>query len=414
MKHIINAVEKRKKQIIALAKNIVEIPTVNPPGMNYERCVEFLELSCKKAGLKTRRYYVPKPELKKLGIEAGFARVNLVASWDTGAKKTLHINGHYDVVPATGNWQTDPFKPRIKDGKLFGRGSEDMKANIACMISAVDVLQGLKICPAVNVELSFTPDEETGGQTGLAYLLKKKLIKADYAIGEGYEDDYAAIGNKGMLWLEVGVYGTSAHASTPYRGENAFEHMLEISRAVSGLESVLNRRRTRCVTRDKRDAYSTLVVGGKIAGGNKTNIVPDYASFSIDRRLIPEETVAEARRELEGIIRAKSAKNRNVRVKIRTTTAEEPVISKRDDHFLDVFSKALSSVLAKKLKTAIMPGGTDLRFFIRQGVPCLGYSVKGGQRAHADNEFVYCKSIIDTTKIFALVINGLNRVKQAR
>ncbi|MDD5747042.1 MAG: M20/M25/M40 family metallo-hydrolase, partial [Candidatus Omnitrophica bacterium] len=204
----INAyIDKHGQQVIALTKALVDIPTVNPPGQRYEQLVDLLESRCKAVGLETRRYVVPRREWKKLGIHGGSSRINLVARWNAGRKKTLHINGHYDVVPATASWTTDPFKAVVRDGKLFGRGSEDMKANIACALSAVAALKKLQIMPAVNVELSFTPDEETGGEAGLAYLVKKNLVKADYALGEGCEGDYVAIGNKGMLWLEVEVCG---------------------------------------------------------------------------------------------------------------------------------------------------------------------------------------------------------------
>ncbi|MBI4844979.1 MAG: ArgE/DapE family deacylase [Candidatus Omnitrophica bacterium] len=409
MQQIIDGIDKQKSNIIRLAEQLVNIPTINPPGINYVRIIDFLEKECKKAGLLTKRYQVPAVELRKMGVSEGDSRISLVARWNNNSNKTLHINAHYDVVPATAHWKTDPFKAVVKAGKLFGRGSEDMKANIACMIYAVAVLKQLKITPPLNLELSFTPDEETGGRPGLAYLLKKGFVKADYALGEGCDGDYVAVGNKGMLWFEVEVYGKSVHASIPQRGENAFDNMLAVVEQLKKLHKVLKARKTRFNTRDKADAYSTMVIGGKAVGGKKINIVPDRFLFSIDRRLNPEENIRGAKKEIERIVALAKKKNKKLKIKVTIATQDEPVISPRDEHFNEVFSCAVSKVLNKKIKTAIMPGGNDLRFFVQRGVPSLGYSVRGRERAHADDEFVFCRSIIETTKIFALVMANLGK-----
>ena len=127
MKDIIsNYIDKRRSHIINLTKRLVEIPTVNPPGENYERLVEVLERELRSIGLPIKRIITPKTVLKKHGIKVGSPRINLIADWKTGSKKTLHISGHYDVVPATGKWKSPPFKPVLKNDKLYGRGSEDM------------------------------------------------------------------------------------------------------------------------------------------------------------------------------------------------------------------------------------------------------------------------------------------------
>lgn len=407
MKSIFDIVNKQKPGIIKLAKALINIPTVNPPGLNYERLVNFLEKRCNKTGLQTKRYVVPKSELKKLGISGGSKRINLIARWDTGAKKTLHINSHYDVVPVTGNWKTNPFQAKLIKGKLYGRGSEDMKANIACVIYAIDTLKKLKIKPQINIELSFTPDEEIGGKSGLEYLLKKHLVKADYAIGEGFEDDYVAIGNKGILWLEIEVLGKSVHSSAPYRGENSFENMVAVATELDKLKKRLAQRKTRYGTKDKRDKFPTLVMGGQLKGGHKVNIVPDSSAFSIDRRILPEEDLEKVKKEIEQLVKNVRIKNRKVRVRVRVLAEEKPVVTKLDKQLISAFSKAVKAVVKKRLKFAVMPGGTDLRFFIHRGIPTLGYSVKGAQRAHADDEFVFVKHMLHATKILALFLTDL-------
>ncbi|MDD5728065.1 MAG: M20/M25/M40 family metallo-hydrolase, partial [Victivallales bacterium] len=86
---------------------------------------------------------------------------------------------------------------------------------------------------------------------------------------------------------------------------------------------------------------------------------------------------------------------------------EAPVITPENELFFRAFSQAVASVGRRPPAMAIMPGGTDLRYFMRKGIPALGYTVEGQERAHADNEFVYVKSIVETAKIFALLMKNL-------
>ena len=130
-----------KKYAIKLLSNLIEISTINPPGENYEKMVGFLEGECRKLGLAARKYLTPKHVLDEYGVKGGSKRISLVADLDKGCRKTFHINFHYDVVPATNKWKTDPFRAMIKDGRIYGRGSEDMKGTIASVLFALKALK---------------------------------------------------------------------------------------------------------------------------------------------------------------------------------------------------------------------------------------------------------------------------------
>ncbi len=113
-----------------------------------------------------------------------------------------------------------------------------MKGNIASVLFALKALKDCGIKPKINIQLSFTPDEETGGRTGLGYLVEKGLVKADYAMSEGCSGNYISIGNKGVLWAEIEVIGKSAHGSMPHKGVNSFERM---NMLVSELQKLKNK-----------------------------------------------------------------------------------------------------------------------------------------------------------------------------
>lgn len=398
-------IETHQKRLIELTKNLIRIPTVNPPGENYEKIVPFLLKKCKRLHLATRTIEAPEGLLEELEIK-GSRRMNLLAEWNVGSKKTVHINGHYDVVPPTGNWKTPPFKPTVKGHRLYGRGAEDMKANIACVLFALEAIKACGLRPAYNIQLSFTPDEETGGKTGFGYLVSKGYIKADFAIGEGYHNNFASYGNKGMLWFKVKVLGKSCHACEPYKGINSFEKMLNVANALMKLKQRIERRSSRYGTRDPRDRHPTMVLGGELWGGRKTNIVSDISVFTIDRRLLPEENVEDAKQEVIEVIKRLKKKDKNLKVKLDILAEEKPVISKKGDIFFRLFSDAIKKVTKNSARFAISPGGTDMRFLIRRGVPSVGYSADGDDTCHGDNEYVKIKSLIDTAKVFALFLTG--------
>jgi len=399
-------IEGHKTEIIELTKGLIRIPTVNPPGDKYKAMVRFLTNYLCGLKFNVRTVAAPKGMLKRMQIDEKLPRISILAEWHVGARKTVHINGHYDVVPATGNWKTSPFRPTVKNGRLYGRGAQDMKGNIACILFALKAIKASGARPLYNIQLSFTPDEETGGEAGFAYLVKKGYVKADLAIGEGHRNDFATYGNKGMLWFKIKVFGKSCHASEPYKGRNSFEKMLVVANELIKLKERITRRTTRHKTRERREGHPTMVLGGELWGGSKTNIVPDLSVFTIDRRILPEETVERAKQEVLDLIRRLRKRHRDLKVEVKVLATQEPVLSKKDKMFFRDFSTAVKRVVDKPLKFVISPGATDMRFLIKRGVPSIGHSVDGDDTCHCDNEYVKIKGLVDTTKIFALFLTG--------
>jgi len=399
--------KNNKRYAVNIVSKLIEIPTVNPPGKNYEEMVCFLEKECRKLGLATKKYVTPKDVLNKFGVRYGSKRVSLVADLDAGAGKTFHINSHYDVVPATDKWITDPFAAVIKGTKIYGRGSEDMKGNIASVLFAIKALKKCGIRPRINIQLSFTPDEEIGGRTGFGYLAGMGFVKADYAMSEGCSGNHVSMGNKGVLWAEVEILGKSAHGSTPHKGVNSFERMNMLVNEFGKLKNKISKRKTRHNMQDGVSKSATFVMGGFLEGGIKVNVVPGAVKFSIDRRLIPEENISAAKKEIEAVIKKFNARHKDSKVSIRFISQEEPAISGKDDVFFKVVSDAVKIATGKYANFSVMPGATDMRYFMWKGIPSLGYSASGGKKWHSDDEFVYISSLIKTANVYALVMKDL-------
>ena len=287
-------IKDNQEVLCRLLQELVRIPTVNPPGENYTEMVTLLEAKCKTLGMKTKVVKVPKRRADQvISNSASHPRLNLIARWDVGAKKTVHFNAHYDVVPIAGEWRFgDPFSGKIEGDWLYGRGANDMKDSIAALLFAIQTIQECSLKPLFNIECSFTCDEETGGQLGAGYIVQKGLVKADYVVNcEGGAEMNIGNGHNGVLWLEIEVQGKAAHASHPDRGINAFEKTAELVSALQRIKRDLKSANRTFMLPDGTERFPTMNIGGTFHGtkGDKVNTVPAHLTFSIDRRVTPNE-----------------------------------------------------------------------------------------------------------------------------
>jgi succinyl-diaminopimelate desuccinylase len=148
-------------------------------------------------------------------------------------------------------------------------------------------------------------------------------------------------------------------------------------------------------------------MGGELYGGNKINIVPDKSVFTIDRRILPEEDIKDVKKEISDVVKRLKQKEKGLKVKIGIISKEKAAVYDKKSKLYDSFSQSILKVLGKKGRRALLTGATDLRFLIRKGIPCAGYSVDGGNTCHCDNEYVKIKSLVDTAKIYADVMANL-------
>jgi succinyl-diaminopimelate desuccinylase len=170
-KRIIHYVEHQQDAMTNFLGDLIRIQTVNPPGKDYLDCVRFLHQRLEALGFTSRILEVPDREVQRHHPEnARYPRFNVLANWDVGAKKTLHFNAHYDVVPVSGKWRGKPFSGSLHGGQVHGRGSADMKGSIASFLHAMEAFRSARLSPAFNIEVSFVCDEETGGHLGTQFL----------------------------------------------------------------------------------------------------------------------------------------------------------------------------------------------------------------------------------------------------
>jgi succinyl-diaminopimelate desuccinylase len=163
-------IDRNSPVLLGRLKRLVGIATVNPPGEKYEEITGYLTRELARIGLRARRFPIPGALLRSsLPLsQQGYPRYNVLGKLKApGARKTIHFNAHYDVVPVSGTWRHgDPFSGAVEKGLIYGRGTADMKGSIASLLTALDAVRSTRSRPLMNVEVSFTADEETDSFLG--------------------------------------------------------------------------------------------------------------------------------------------------------------------------------------------------------------------------------------------------------
>ena len=172
---VLEAIDAAAAEIVEFTSDLIRIPTINPPGDAYEECARFIGARLEQFGFDV--HYVAAEGLPE--HTPAHPRLNVIgACRGRAARPNLHLNGHFDVVPAGHGWTVDPFGGVVRDGRIYGRGACDMKAGIASAVFAVEAIRRAGIELDGSVEISGTVDEESGGFAGVAYLARHGWITA--------------------------------------------------------------------------------------------------------------------------------------------------------------------------------------------------------------------------------------------
>ena len=396
---------KNQKRLVGALQEMVRVNTVNPPGRDYRRMVDLLADACRARGMAVEVVQVPAAEVEAAGVDPAYPRFNLIARLNCGAAKTVHFNAHYDVVPVAGAWKgDDPFSGAVHGNWLYGRGASDMKGSIASLLMALESVQRCGRQPAVNLEFSFTADEETGGALGAGFVVRNGLVKADCAVVcEGAGGTKLGCGHNGVLWLEVEVEGKAAHASNPGAGENAFEGAAAMVHHLQPLKKALSRAGRRYRDFNGQERNPTVNIGGVVEGGagDKINTVPARLAFSIDRRVVPNESLAEAETELRRALERAARDAGGVRYRVRRLMGIDPCLTEPDSDLARSFAATVRSVRRRGVEYRATAGFTDLHFFVEEGgLPGIGYGV-AGENAHGVDERVGVRDLVQTARVYA-------------
>ena len=243
---IVNEVDRATEEIVQFTRDLVRIPTINPPGDEYDACARFL-------GDQLARHRFDVEYVVADASEAHstrYPRVNVIGTRrGSHDGPGVHLNGHIDVVPPGLGWTVDPFAAVVRDDRIIGRGVCDMKAGIAAAVFAAEALQRAGVELPGRLEISGTVDEESGGFAGVAHLAQVGRITKTRTpfviIPEPLNVDRICIGHRGVYWFALTTKGQIAHGSMPFLGVSAIAGMTEVLAAIRReLEPALHGRLT--------------------------------------------------------------------------------------------------------------------------------------------------------------------------
>ncbi|MCS7116989.1 MAG: M20 family metallopeptidase [Nitrososphaerota archaeon] len=410
MKKVSDYVEGLKEYAISTLGKLISIPTVNPPGGMYVDAANFLKDELEGIGLDVDLIEIPDSYLDRhypySPQHKGHRRLIVYGRLGNRGPR-LHFNGHYDVVPAGGGWRFDPFKPTIIDGKVYGRGANDMKGGITSILMMLKVLVKFDLISNGTLEVAFVPDEESSG-IGTKYLVEECNVIPDYVVvAEPSGIDRLAIGHKGLVRGMVKIKGRQAHASMPWIGDNAFVKASElIVKFKDRYEKILSSRRTTYPVDVPKGLYPTINLGGYAEStSRKESIVPGEFIFSIDRRTIPEEDPLEVEEELKHIL-IESAKEVGAEIDVNIITNIPAAAIPIDSKIVRFACGCIKGIIGKDPRVGLSLGRTDLGYYIFKGSKGIMYGPGKIEGSHTTDEYVELDDIIVATKVFvALVTN---------
>jgi succinyl-diaminopimelate desuccinylase len=413
---IVLEVDRAADEIVEFTRDLVRIPTVNPPGDEYDTCARFLGDRLEHHQFSVE-YVVADASSEH---SERYPRVNVIGTRQGSAPGPgVHLNGHIDVVPAGEGWTMNPFDGVVRDGRIFGRGVCDMKAGIAAAVFAAEALTRADVDVPGALEISGTVDEESGGFAGVAHLATigriAKTRTQFVIIPEPLNVDRICIGHRGVYWFELTTKGRIAHGSMPFRGVSAIEAMAEVLSAIRcELRPALSTRVTAMPIVPEGARHATINVngieGGQPVGGLQTPCVADRCTAVFDRRFLIEEGLAQAKDELSQLIDRTLRRMTGVEYELRDLMIVDPVQTPSDSPLIVALDSAIRRVLGSNAGLVASPGTYDHKHVTRiAGIAdCVAYGPGEIEMAHQPDESCAVADVINATKVIALAIVELS------
>lgn len=375
-----------EKELLEILQGMVKIDSVNPyigkGGKGEFKIARYIGVCLAEKGLEVIFQEIKPNRANVIGILKG---------GDNG--KSLMINGHTDTVGVDG-MDIKPLNPRYENGKVYGRGSLDMKSGLSAMIMAAKAIVRSGVKLKGDVIFAFVADEEYKS-IGTETLAKK--YSADAAIVCEPTNLEIGIAHKGFAWTKVEVFGRAAHGSRPDEGIDA---IVKGGKVLSEVDNLANN-----ILPQKKHPLlgSPSIHASLISGGTELSTYPDYCKIELERRIIPGEDYHTVADETEGFINKISSKDEQFKANFEVFFHRPPLEVSKDELIVKALEKAYNSVLKKEPKLTGLSYWTDAAILTQAGIPTVIFG-PSGEGLHAAVEYVDFDSVVATAKVLAEVI----------
>ncbi|MGC8497643.1 MAG: M20 family metallopeptidase [Thermoplasmata archaeon] len=373
-----------QNRVVSLTLDLIRAKSENPPG-NEELVADIIENRLKKYLLFER-------------IEVSENRPNLIF----GAGNDIVFNGHMDTVPIGSGWIHDP-SGEVFNGRIYGRGSSDMKGALATIIVAIEEIidsgqkEKLKRC-----KFAFVADEEAGGNFGTKSIMEK--IKSRYGVVmEGSVNSgivYIRPGVRGSLWIELVSHGRSAHASNPAGGVNAILNLADLLVSLKNVNFKF-----------EKHPYlpsPTMSIGTTIMGGEKVNVIPDLAKSTLDIRILPSQRKEDVIKVIEDHIKVQRYKNPTLKVDVNVMGENPAGEIPLNSRIIEIAKTAGKEILGYEPAFIGGSGSNDSAYMINGGIETitLGPGDFLNDNAHGKDESVSISTLVQMQKMYRRMIEN--------
>jgi succinyl-diaminopimelate desuccinylase len=394
-------IENLRNEMIEFQKAITVIPAISPASGGtgeWDKVMYIKDYLQKKGFGNLEQVDAPDPQAKN------GKRPNLVLRIQGKShQRTIWIMAHTDVVPEGDlkKWDTDPFVVTVKDGKLYGRGTEDNQQSLTSAIFTAIAFQELKLQPEYDLNIILVADEETGSKYGLDYLLKHHqnwfqkediILVPDSGLPDATQIEVA---EKGIVWIKFITKGKQCHASLPGQGVNAFKAASHLVVKLQKLYNIFNKKNPVF-----EPPLSTFEPTKKEANVPNVNTIAGEDVFYFDCRLLPEYKVDQLMDKIKQLCQ-EVEKEFGVQIEIETTQREDAApATPVDSPVVKKLMKAVKEIYKVEAKPMGIGGGTVAAVFRRAGFPAAVWS-KIDDVCHQPNEYSIIDNMVDDAKVFA-------------
>jgi acetylornithine deacetylase len=371
--------------VVSLVQDLVRIDSVNPyldsDGPGERQIAAYIRERLLASGLEVTLQPINDTAVNVIAILRG-----------SGGGKSLMLNGHMDTVSAK-RMAIEAFEPTVQDGKLYGRGSLDMKGSLGAMIAAVEAIQKAGLALSGDVILTFVADEEYMS-IGTEELVKE--YRADAAIVCEPTDLAIGVVHKGFGWVRCEVEGKAAHGSRPAEGVDA---IVRAGRVLAELEHLSH----------KLSGHAHPIVGSAsvhaslIQGGTELSTYPDYCQLEWERRTIPGETQQDVEQEIEAILQKLRKEDETFCARAELFFWREPFETSSDEPIFHALQAAFERKMGRAPGISGFSGWADSALLQGAGIPTVLFGPVG-TGLHAAVEYVEVDSLVDMAQILAETI----------
>ncbi len=418
MQALDNRIDAMEDDLVALTQALVRIPTLNPPGDNYRAICDFLAAYLSPHGFETRLIRATGTP----GDSDAYPRWNLVARREGASPgDCVHFNSHHDVVEVGRGWTRDPWGADLSDGRIYGRGTCDMKGGLAASVIAALAFAAQHPGFRGAIEISATADEESGGYGGVAHLAREGWFDParvqHVIIPEPLNVDRVCLGHRGGWWAEVETFGRIAHGSMPFLGDCAVRHMGAVLAAFEAtLFPAIAARQTDMPVVPEGARQSTMNInsihGGQVelsGGALPSHCVPDSCRIVIDRRFLIEEPLDAVRAEVAALLNGLKATRPDFDYALRELNHVLPSMTDRDAPVAAAVAAQIAAVTGRPAQFVASPGTYDQKHIDRIGRlrNCVAYGPGMLELAHQPDEYVVVADMIASAKVMARTLAAL-------